>query len=82
MIAEKFQMHPVYQSSFCKEQTGDSLSNYVNKARLNKAKQLLREQKMNINDAAVKAGYYNSNALIRAFKKYEGITPSQYKELV
>jgi len=79
-IAEEFQMHPVYLSSFCKEQTGESLLDYINKVRVDKAKKLLKEQKMNISDIAKKVGYYDCKALIRIFKKYEGITPGQYKE--
>lgn len=80
MIAENLGITPSYMSKLFKEQTGETLPDYINKVRLEKAKGLLRDKKLNISDAAVKVGYLNSNALIRSFKKYEGITPGKYKE--
>ncbi|MBT2291485.1 helix-turn-helix domain-containing protein [Paenibacillus albidus] len=80
MIAENLGITPSYMSKLFKEQTGETLPDYINKVRLEKAKVLLREEKLNISDAAVKVGYLNSNALIRSFKKYEGVTPGKYKE--
>ncbi|WP_240416009.1 helix-turn-helix domain-containing protein [Paenibacillus periandrae] len=80
MIAENLGITPSYMSKLFKEQTGETLPDYINKVRLEKAKVLLRDEKLNISDAAVKVGYLNSNALIRSFKKYEGVTPGKYKE--
>ncbi|SDB99654.1 AraC-type DNA-binding protein [Paenibacillus sp. UNCCL117] len=80
MIAENLGITPNYMSKLFKEQTGEPLPDYINKVRLEKAKVLLRDEKLNISDAAVKVGYLNSNALIRSFKKYEGVTPGKYKE--
>ncbi|RTE10643.1 helix-turn-helix domain-containing protein [Paenibacillus whitsoniae] len=79
IIAEHLGITPSYMSKLFKEQTGETLPDYINKVRLEKAKVLLKEEKLNISDAAVKVGYLNSNALIRSFKKYEGITPGKYK---
>lgn len=80
MIAENLGITPSYMSKLFKEQTGETLPDYINKVRLEKAKVLLRDEKLNISDVAVKVGYLNSNALIRSFKKYEGVTPGKYKE--
>ena len=78
-IAENLQITPTYMSKLYKEQTGEALPDYINKVRLKKAKVLLKDEKLSISEAAVKVGYINSNALIRSFKKYEGVTPGQYK---
>ncbi|WP_283571153.1 helix-turn-helix domain-containing protein [Paenibacillus brevis] len=80
MIADHLGITPSYMSKLFKEQTGETLPDYINKVRLEKAKVLLKDEKLNISDAAVKVGYLNSNALIRSFKKYEGVTPGKYKE--
>jgi len=80
MIADNLGITPSYLSKLFKEQTGETLSDYINKIRLEKAKVLLRKEKLTISDVAVKVGYLNSNALIRSFKKYEGVTPGKYKE--
>lgn len=79
MIADNRGMTPSYLSKLFKEQTGESLSDYINRIRLAKAKLLLRTEGLTISDIAVQVGYLNSNALIRSFKKYEGVTPGKYK---
>lgn len=80
MVAEHLGITPSYMSKLFKEQTGETLPDYINKVRLEQAKVLLRDDKLSISDAAVRVGYVNSNALIRSFKKYEGVTPGKYKE--
>jgi AraC-type DNA-binding domain-containing proteins len=79
MVADSLNMNPKYISSVYRENTGESIVDFINKTRICEAKKLLRESGMSISDTAVKVGYNNSNALIRSFKKYEGITPGQYK---
>lgn len=80
-LAETFHMNPAYLSRFFKEQTGEGLLNYIHSCRLKKAKELLLLEKGTLEEIANAVGYYNNIALIRAFKKYEGITPGKYKEM-
>lgn len=80
-IAAHFNVHANYLSNFFKEQTGESMLDAINKTRLVQAKKLLG-QGWSIGDTAVHSGFYNSNAFIRVFKKYEGITPGQYKSML
>lgn len=82
MIAEEFDMTPTYISRLFKEQTGEVLLDYINKVRLEKAKELLKSGELNIGEIAAQVGYGNSNTLIRIFKKFEGITPGQYKNFI
>ena len=63
-----------------KEQTGEKMLNYINKYRINKAKELLRERDLSVTNTAKQVGFQNSVTLIRLFKKYEGVTPGKYKE--
>lgn len=79
MVADHFEITPTYMSKLFKEQTGEGMLDYINKTRLEKAKELLKDAKLSISETAVKVGYANSNALIRSFKRYEGVTPGQYK---
>ena len=58
---------------------GDNFKNYINMYRIEKAKEILREKKdIKIKDLAEKLGYNSSNTFIRIFKKYEGISPTQF----
>jgi YesN/AraC family two-component response regulator len=56
------------------------LIEYVNKRRIDQAKLLLMESDVAINDMTDKLGFTNSNTFIRVFKKYEGITPGQFRQ--
>ena len=58
---------------------GYSPMEYIMKLRLKLACVLLRNPDHNITEVAVKCGFEDSNYFTRQFKKYYGITPSQYK---
>jgi len=80
-IAEHFEITPTYVSRIFKEQMGEGILDFINKTRLEKAKQLLKEGECNISTIAEKVGYTQSRALIRLFKKYEGVTPGKFKDI-
>lgn len=80
MISEYIDITPAYLSRLFKEQSSMALLDYINKVRLERAKELLKGTKSNINDIANEIGFQNTNTFIRIFKKYEGVTPGKYKE--
>lgn len=80
-IAEKLGMSVSYLSRSYKKLRAIGLLDYLHKVRLVEAKKLL-EGECNIKDAAESVGYLDSKALIRAFKRYEGITPGKYKDVI
>lgn len=80
-VALKHGMSSSYISKIFKEQTGEGMLDYINKYRVNKAKDLLRTSGTNIGEIAQKVGFSDSNSFIRIFKRYEGITPGKYKEV-
>jgi YesN/AraC family two-component response regulator len=78
-IGYKLDKAPSYISMLFKQETGEILSNYINKYRINIAKELLTDTELSIKKIATSVGYTNSNVFISSFKKIEGITPGQYK---
>ena len=80
-VADNLNYNSKYLSSVFKQQTGMSIVYYINRSRLEKAKSLLQSRSMSISEVASRTGFINSSTLIRAFKKFEGITPGQYKNL-
>lgn len=78
MIGEKFNMTPSYLSKLFMEETGEGLLDLITRYRLDKAKLLLKEKQLTVNEIASKVGFSNSGTFIRAFKRYEGITPGKY----
>ena len=81
-IAQEFEVYQSYLSKIFKEQIGDGLLDYIHKVRISKAKLLLKDSEGNMESIALSTGYYSTRTFMRIFKKYEGITPGQYKEKV
>ena len=65
---------------FTKE-TGESILNYVYKMKIELAKKMLLEREISVSEIPEKLGFYNKQSFYRFFKKFEGITPTKYREL-
>ena len=79
-IADHFSVSGSYLSRYFKDQTGINFSDYISEIRIAKAKELLADKKFSIVDVAASVGYNSANSFIRTFKRYELITPGQYRE--
>ena len=60
------------------EQLGCTLAEYVNSLRCQHASQLLLETNQPVMDIALQVGFECVRTFYRAFKRYYGVTPSQY----
>ncbi|MGL4738588.1 MAG: helix-turn-helix transcriptional regulator [Cellulosilyticaceae bacterium] len=80
-IADVFELNASYLSRMFKEHIGENLLTYINTYRIKKAKELLHQTNLTLNEIAEQVGYINSIAIIRSFKKYEAMTPIQYRNL-
>lgn len=80
MIAEEFNFSDSYFSQLFKECTGQKFSTYLEKYRIEKAKELIRENRYDLEKIATMVGYNSGNTFRRAFKRVEGISPSDYKQ--
>ncbi len=81
-VAKRFGMTEEYLSSFFKEQTGTNFSDFLQETRLKKASELLSEHDMPIGTIAVAVGYRNAKVFSRAFKRVNGISPSDYRSSI
>ena len=62
-----------------KEVTGGSVSDYINEYRYIKAKELLLETDLTVTKISESIGITNTNYFFTLFKKYSGLTPSQFR---
>ena len=69
-----------YVCTFFKNETGQTLNQYLTQYRMEKAKQLLADPRYKITDISSKVGYSDSNYFGKSFKKYCGLSPSEYRE--
>ncbi|MDT9717712.1 response regulator [Paenibacillus sp. ClWae2A] len=72
-------LHPVYFSKLFKQETGENVSNYISRKRLEKASQLLQDSALRVADIAQMVGYRKNQYFIQLFKVEYGVTPYQYR---
>lgn len=70
-----------YIRKIIKQETGKSVIDHINELRIEEAKKLLRQTNMKISDIAISIGYNNDQSFARFFKKIEGITPGEFRNI-
>ncbi|RAV17864.1 response regulator transcription factor [Paenibacillus contaminans] len=80
-LAEQAHLHPVYLSRLYKQVTGVSLTDMINRCRLEKAKELLKASPYKIYEIAGMIGYDSRLSFIRFFKTQMSMTPQEYRDL-
>lgn len=78
-IAQQFNYSVPYLSRCFKDIYHINLLEFIQRMRINLAKELLLEHP--VKSVAALSGFWDEQALVRTFKKYEGITPAEYKKL-
>ena len=69
-----------YLCTFFKNETGQTLNQYLTEFRMEKAKQLLGNPRYKITEISSMVGYSDGNYFSKSFKKYAGLSPSEYRE--
>lgn len=80
VLAEQVYLNPVYLSHIYKQLTGQKLGTYITSQRIERAKELLAEPQLKINEIGYQVGYESSPHFSRTFKKVVGITPAEYRK--
>lgn len=80
-LAHQYNINSSYLGQIFNKEVGCSFSDYLNKTKNMKAKQLILETNMKINDIAKEVGYTDSSYFYRKFKKFFGVSPSNLREM-
>jgi len=67
-------------SRFFREKTGQYFTDYINRKRIEMSKEILKSEKYTIKDIGVSVGFINDVTFRRVFKKYQLITPAEYRK--
>jgi AraC-like DNA-binding protein len=78
-IASRFGVSVPYLSRFIKDQTGENFVEYVARRRIARAKEMLAAGDVTIEQVSQSVGYVNLLTFRRAFKRYEGVNPGDYR---
>ncbi|MBU7595772.1 helix-turn-helix domain-containing protein [Metabacillus halosaccharovorans] len=79
-IAKKVELSPKYLSILFKKETGISVSEYIQKSKIDEAKKMLTYSNTSISEIATLLHFYDQSYFTTVFKKRVGITPKQYRE--
>ena len=79
-IAETFYLTPNYFSRLFKRVTGEGCNEYIVRKRIEQAQLLLETTNFKSGQIASMVGYRDNNYFSLAFKKYVGVSPTQYRK--
>lgn len=79
-IAKEVHMAPTYISTIFKKYKNINFSDYLINARMEKAKELLKNTNLKAYEISEKIGYSNQHHFSVLFKRFTGITITEFKE--
>jgi len=80
-LSDKYGLTEPYLSALLKKNLGCTFMDYITIKRVEKAKELLLMNNLKIADISKMVGYESDLSFRRAFSKYTGVSPSQFKKL-
>lgn len=78
LAASLANMNSSYFSRYFKMKTGEKFVDYLNRVRVEKAKSLLQDTYMTLDEILLKVGHVNKGYFIKVFKKSTGMSPGEY----
>ena len=80
-VAEKVFLSPAYLGILFKRETGQNFSDYLVTVRIEKAKEMLKDIRFNINETSDKVGYKDVRYFSKLFKSVVGVNPTQFRQM-
>ena len=80
-LAEKLKHDYTYLANFFAEVTGTTIQQYIIKHKIERVKELLVYDELNLNEISWKLNYSSVQHLSNQFKKVTGLTPTHFKQL-
>ena len=80
-VAMEFNISLSYMSRKFKRRMQIGMADYISLCRINKAKEYLKGTDLCIGEILYKVGFESANVFVRAFKRFEGLTPKRYRDI-
>ena len=78
-LSAVFNYNEKYLGRLFKSKVGCSIADYCNAAKIEKAKSLLKNNRIPISSVAAQAGFNNVTYFNRVFRKRTGLSPQEYR---
>lgn len=79
-VSRSVHVSPYYFSKLFKDETGENYVEYLTKVRIRQAKVMLLDPSNSIKQICLSVGYGDPSYFSRIFKRYEGVTPSEFRD--
>ncbi|MEK5176117.1 response regulator transcription factor [Heyndrickxia sp. FSL W8-0496] len=80
-LGQQFHVNAIYLGQLFQKEIGVVFSEYLNRYRLEKAKELLKTTQDRAGDIGKKVGYSDTTYFYKQFKKNVGTTPSEWRKI-
>lgn len=81
LLAEVLGLNPSYLSKLFIKEKGISINEFITRAKISTAENLLKFSDFTSLEISLALGYSSQSAFISVFKKINGVTPKQYREM-
>lgn len=78
-LSEVSGYNATYLSKVFKKDTGETINNYISGKKLEKIRELMSDENLNISEIALKAGFEYRTYFNRFVKKFTGMSPQEYR---
>ncbi len=79
-VADHVHRSPEYFTKVFKKETGQNIKTYITQVKLDVAKDMLSNPNIPISLISCEIGYTNFSHFTQMFKKYENMTPTEYRK--
>lgn len=79
-VSREVHVSPYYFSKLFKDEVGENFVEYLTKLRITQAKRMLLDPSNSIKQVCLSVGYGDPSYFSRIFKKYEGVTPTEFRD--
>ncbi|SEF80493.1 response regulator [Paenibacillus sp. UNC499MF] len=77
--AERVHLSPHYFSKMFKQHRGETFIDYVTRLRIERAKELMKNDELSLKEVCFEVGYKDPNYFSRVFRKVTGVSPTGYR---
>lgn len=80
VLADHVNLHPTHLSKIYKIETGEGISDYVSRLRMERACHKLKTTSKKVYEISTDIGYMDPAYFIKVFKRQFGVTPQEYRD--
>ncbi len=79
-LSDQFSLSKEYLCKVFKKKYGQSINRYLQKQRMLRAAELLKDEQIKVQDIAELLGFSDNNYFSKAFRKFYDMSPSEYRQ--